>query len=57
MQGVSLAEDLEPILQMIETGFYHKAKKAVLTAVKELGREFDEIKSQNQVRTTDPNEA
>lgn len=47
--GVSLAEDLGPVLQMIETGLYHKAKKAVLTAVKDLAREFRESKSREKI--------
>ncbi|HEY5648340.1 MAG TPA: DUF3870 domain-containing protein [Nitrospiria bacterium] len=50
IKGVSLTGDLGPLLQVIETRFLHKAKKAVMTAVKDLGREFKEAKTRNPVQ-------
>lgn len=43
--GASLPDGLESVLEVIEQRFFHKGKKAVLTAVKDLGREFREYKN------------
>ncbi len=42
MIGMTLPDDAEDLLQLIEQRLYYKGKKAVITAIKDLVREYKE---------------